>query len=262
MNTFAILLATCLLATVYGAPEPLIVGGKEAKITDFPYQVSLQLAGQHLCGGSIINKRAILTAAACFSIGNHKDQVTVNVGINQLSEKATSYKISKLIQYDESVTALNNIAVLILDKDITFNDNVKAVDIAPKNTKYELQWGNLTGWGSTKHGSVLPANQLMAVEVRVIPEKDCKAVFPSFSDELICAYATKSGMCLGDAGNPLVINNVQVGIASAGLLCAQGVPDTYTSISYYHDWIIEKSAAGVPAISFTLLLIPIINMFM
>lgn len=38
-----------------------IVGGREVDIKDFPYQVSLQRGGGHICGGSIIGERHVLT---------------------------------------------------------------------------------------------------------------------------------------------------------------------------------------------------------
>lgn len=42
-----------------------IVGGQDADIEDHPYQVSLQQYGAHICGGSIISPRHVLTAAHC-----------------------------------------------------------------------------------------------------------------------------------------------------------------------------------------------------
>ncbi|KAG0428803.1 hypothetical protein HPB47_024235 [Ixodes persulcatus] len=42
-----------------------IVGGSDATPLEFPWQISLRISGQHICGGSIINKQHILTAAHC-----------------------------------------------------------------------------------------------------------------------------------------------------------------------------------------------------
>lgn len=42
-----------------------LVDGQQSDISKFPYQVALQLVGKLTCGGSIIDKKWILTAAHC-----------------------------------------------------------------------------------------------------------------------------------------------------------------------------------------------------
>jgi len=45
-----------------------IVGGQDAKMNEFPWQVAIVFAGTRSpkCGGAIINDRFVLTAAHCF----------------------------------------------------------------------------------------------------------------------------------------------------------------------------------------------------
>ncbi|OSS44148.1 hypothetical protein B5807_11198 [Epicoccum nigrum] len=66
-------LAAFLAPAVLAAINPLtglnhptrIIGGEDAELGDFPYVVSLQKNGDHLCTGSLIDARTVLTAAHC-----------------------------------------------------------------------------------------------------------------------------------------------------------------------------------------------------
>jgi trypsin len=76
---FQSIIAIALPALVLAAPTPQdpdfefpedtpsddIVGGTAAASGDFPFIVSLQRSGQHLCGGSLLDSTTVLTAAHC-----------------------------------------------------------------------------------------------------------------------------------------------------------------------------------------------------
>lgn len=61
-----------LLVTVLGSefnedlkPQTRIVGGQETNIEKFPHQISLEYNKKHSCGGAIISRNYVITAAHC-----------------------------------------------------------------------------------------------------------------------------------------------------------------------------------------------------
>jgi secreted trypsin-like serine protease len=69
----------------------------------------------------------------------------------------------------------------------------------------------------------------------------------------LCCYDEKKRVCLGDSGGPLLLssntsqNSVQVSIVSrpsifsSEPICVKaGVPQLFTRVSYYHEWIQEN----------------------
>ena len=50
----------------HGVPTAApIVGGQDADVNEYPWQIRLEYDGDFYCGGSIINNKTVLTAAHC-----------------------------------------------------------------------------------------------------------------------------------------------------------------------------------------------------
>jgi secreted trypsin-like serine protease len=96
--------------------------------------------------------------------------------------------------------------------------------------------------------------KLHQVEIQVMDNESCRSVFqPSniaVADSDICAMSptSRKNSCYGDSGGPLVAsagsrNFVQVGVVSRG--CGnQDLPNIYTRVSPFSDWIRDTMAAN------------------
>uniref|UniRef100_A0ABD2XUF6 chymotrypsin n=1 Tax=Trichogramma kaykai TaxID=54128 RepID=A0ABD2XUF6_9HYME len=230
------------LQMLYKSPRPSrVIGGQDAPDGKYPYQVSLRRGTFHSCGGSIINKRWVLTAAHCVQGVDHK-ALNIVAGTNLIEGgQEQTYKSQYIVYHDgfDMWELQNDVALIRVSKDIVFNDKVQPIKLSTKSEKDEKSVDVvLTGWGSTFIGGSAP-NNLQEVNLKVIDNKRCaKEMGFNITKSHICTL-TKSGegACHGDSGGPLVADGVQVGIVSFGRPCAVGKPDVFTRVGTFHDWI-------------------------
>jgi len=235
-----------------------IVGGQEVNPRHkLPYQVYVQSCfgrSCYSCGGTLINKRYVITAMHCVKSGNSvASSVTIAIGehnINQAIETQTAQTIraTNIVMrddYDENAVD-NDIAILKLASDVTFNDNVVPACL-PTNADltYAGQDAVVSGWGTTRSGGSTSA-VLKETTVRITQQSDstCTKYANILADSAIkmCAYKQGTDSCQGDSGGPLVVTedgrNTLVGVVSYGQGCATtGYAGVYARVTNYLDWI-------------------------
>ncbi|KAK2584417.1 hypothetical protein KPH14_006799 [Odynerus spinipes] len=224
------------------APER-IVGGVIAAVGEFPYQVSLREGGGHVCGGSIISDRHILTAAHCivdWRIPN--EYYTVVTGTNYIKDSGEVHQV-KAIRYHKSYKGtqasswVNDVAIILLEKPIQFNELQKPIQMMrtelPANA-YLI----LSGWGKIYKDGPLPYH-LLKTDMYLQDKSSCYAQHPdTIYNSQICAINRYGvGACQGDSGGPLVYNNQLAGIVSWVIPCALGISDIFTKVSAHIDYI-------------------------
>ncbi|KRZ92119.1 Insulin-degrading enzyme, partial [Trichinella sp. T8] len=258
----------CGLITVEQSPKNRnensnrIIGGWTAEPHTFPWIVKLEkvqnFQRKFLCGGTLIQPKKsngtnfVLTAAHCTGslILNqhfHPHELLATVGIhdelkiNNPHERTVRVK-SYLHHNYNGKTLKNDIALLLLDEWITYNEHVLPICLA----KYEEQ--PLTnsicfsaGWGKTEDN--LPSKELRIVDLVFQSKEVCMPYSHSLFDEktMLCTTGqnNKSGVCMGDSGGPLVCyyknKFVQFGVVSWGYQC--GEISVFTKVSHYFHWL-------------------------
>ncbi len=223
-------------------PEPQIVGGEQVPKGGNKFIVSVQLkfgnaTWSHWCGGAILDKKHILTAAHCgFYNGNPipASDVRVFVGSVKLGDKKKGYyvKAADLIvhpQYNSS-TQNNDVMIIALGKKLSKPKTASIV--ASGSSDYQSTGYPLTtaGWGSTVQydaGESVPPNYpriMREVVVNVVSDSQCESEYGVLYQSQMCAAAPGKDSCQGDSGGPLFtqVNGawIVVGIVSTGAGCA------------------------------------------
>lgn len=248
LNICLIFSLTCSALIIEAAPRlgGRIVGGYEADIKDIPFQVSLQ-SSFHFCGGSLIGKRYVLTAAHCtdgksatnpgFKVRlaskySAKEGVVINT--TQIYQHAKynantidyDFSILKLEDYDESLLPFK-----ILYGKLPSNRDIKDGTVL-----------TVSGWGNTQN-SLESRDVLRAVKVPKVNNDVCENAYNGFgkiTNQMLCAGRAEGGKdaCQGDSGGPLFRKNVIWGVVSWGYGCARpNYPGVYSRVSTVLDWI-------------------------
>uniref|UniRef100_A0A6M2E3L2 Putative trypsin-like serine protease n=1 Tax=Xenopsylla cheopis TaxID=163159 RepID=A0A6M2E3L2_XENCH len=224
-----------------------IVGGEDVDISTCGWQVSFQENDMHFCGGSIIDKEWILTAAHCVQRHSNPPQnLTVRVGSSLHNTGGRTYNvmhIEKHPRYNERASYDFDIALLKISKPISYTA-CTTVPVTLADSGREIPEGTMlsvTGWGATEMGG--PGSiTLQGVKVPAVSRDECNRNYTTqpgnekVTDSMLCAGYSNGGKdsCQGDSGGPIVDENrIQVGVVSWGDGCAlPGKPGVYAKVSH------------------------------
>lgn len=217
-----------------------IVGGVEAVKGEFPFLVSLQAGSYgHFCGGSLIKKNWVLTAAHCVEGGYLKG---ITIGLHNQSdtagvEKFTALQVLKHPKWDKN-TMDYDFALIKLSGDSKY----APIALNAKELTGKVDFVT-AGWGTTSEGGSV-SKILLKVGVPLVSQETCAAAYDGITDRMICAGFKEGGKdsCQGDSGGPLMTGTgsarVLAGVVSWGEGCAQpNKYGVYSKVNVGLEWI-------------------------
>ncbi|XP_027778209.2 serine protease 38 [Marmota flaviventris] len=234
------------------AVQGKILGGVSAPPGKWPWQVSVQYAGFHVCGGSILNEYWVLSAAHCFGRDKSIQIFDMYVGIVNLlvaNEHTQWFEVNQVIlhpNYERFHPVGGDVALVQLKTPIVFSDAVLPVCLAPPDVNLTNLSCWATGWGVvTQQGHT--TDELQEVQLPLVSKALCALLYRHSSyilPDMLCAgdLFNVRTVCEGDSGGPLVceFNHtwLQIGIVSWGRGCTQPLyPGVYARVSYFSNWI-------------------------
>jgi len=241
-----------------GQPVPArgrIVNGNRTTPGAYPWAVGIQFVDKLYCGGSLITNRFVITAAHCVK-GISQRRIKLILGDhdrreNEPAQETRTIEEIFIRQNFVKKTFNNDIALLKLNREVTFSQYIRPVCLPTTDRSYNGQNTTVVGWGKLGEGGQ-PADVLMDVIVPIIPQKKCRRETryraSEITENMICAGydAGVLDACQGDSGGPMVWKGesdeyyTQIGIVSWGQGCARsGYPGVYTRLGRYRDWIIK-----------------------
>ncbi|CAF1310126.1 unnamed protein product [Rotaria sordida] len=233
-----------------------IMGGQNAVPHSYPWMVSLakrSLNNLHLCGGVLLTRRHVLTAAHCIEDFKGISDMNILAGIHHVNEKKLSISALSIDihpQYD-SETFANDVAIITLISPLPDNDPrigticLPPDDLIGKSYPPIKSAAVAIGWGSTSFGG-RPSTSLKQVVLPILETTKWPcSVYVTYAQGQICAGELNGGIdtCQADSGGPLMVENSDnrweiIGITSFGKSCGKpNTPGVYTRVGTYNSFI-------------------------
>ncbi|KAL6056880.1 hypothetical protein STEG23_003284 [Scotinomys teguina] len=228
-------------------PRGRILGGQEAEAHSYPYMVSVQVNGTHVCGGTLVDEQWVLSAAHCMDEMAMNDSVQVLLGAHSLSKPEPSkqlYDVQSVVRHPGNgpVSIAHDIALLRLSGNVSLGPHVQPLPLQSEDR--DLPPGTLcdvAGWGVTSHAGRRP-DVLQKLTVPIMDRNTCNLRVHhdgAVTENMICTESNRRDSCRGDSGGPLVCEHKVEGIVAWGSrVCGNHrKPGVYTRVSSYIAWI-------------------------
>jgi secreted trypsin-like serine protease len=235
----------------YASVPPRIVGGTAVPNGKYPFMVYIELHRNgkviRACGGSLIDRDSVLTAAHCFDPPvPTKAFLTVGATdlrqLNQDQIRRVVFKDSyRHRRYNPQKNSSYDVAVLKLDRTVTGIQPIKVATANQNNLETPGRKLTVAGWGVTREGGKKSVNRMREVSIPVVADSRARRAYAPlpprdtyFPSLMVAAGKGGKDTCQGDSGGPLFDSGsrTQVGITSTGVGCGRArYPGRYTEVN-------------------------------
>lgn len=262
-----------------------VINGFDIKPGSAPWQALVErpkvLNGQQLsptqrvlCGGSLIAKGWIVTAAHCL-YGDGKNLVKngyrIRLGLYDVTQpQGLSYPIKQVIPHEGFVRGDPKLAndIALVQYDINAVEKlgqellpIRTIKIDDRPVGQRQIYAGMTtyayGWGWTKATNGQASPILKGVKLALRTEAQCNQITRfsgALANSVLCAGGPAGEQaCSGDSGGPLIFYGDEdrtptlIGVVSAGKGCGtMGEPSRYTRVARVAGWI-RKIVFGTTA---------------
>ncbi|XP_012585918.1 PREDICTED: chymotrypsinogen B2-like [Condylura cristata] len=225
---------------------PRIINGMNARPGSWPWHVSLQTSsGIIFCGGSLISKSWVITAAHC-NVTTSDLVVGGQYDLNSPEDSRQILKIAQIFIHPKfNMNAVySDIALLKLEEAAHIHRTVSLVLLPSVDDHFPPgALCSVLGWGDTQLNSDKIPDTLQQAYVPLLSLSTCRKYWPRIiTKSLICAGLQGSCSCRGDSGGSLSCMKsgvwTLVGVMSfASKTCPTNKPIVATRVSTFIPWV-------------------------
>lgn len=249
----------CGQSASFQSSDKNIVGAIPSKEGQAGWQTLIRENNRYKCGGSLISKFWVLTAASCVYRNLNPSSYLINLGVYNISDnKYTTRSVSKIIihpAYDELYKKYDIALIKLADSvDNWLNEprnfNIIPICVPDGSEDYETKKAIATGYASFTTGFISneEIKNKQNINLTILNDNQCKSNHPQNTPNSfiqVCAVEDneREGKCGLDRGGPLAVQGQDsrwhlIGITSWGYNpCSKG--GVFTRISTFADYIIN-----------------------